>query len=157
MFFHGVKTTSYLKANTTSSLRLEFVLCWISKAAPHGVKFIMICQWSRLRWWKSSILELFLWVVKEKLVSATTSVNSHNEKQKCIFTEENNYPIWWLLFLSTRHLSSAGWYSYSSCHLLSYTFSKALSLPSGKAWVCFLIWRWQKKLPVWQAKLKIIW
>lgn len=86
-------------------MRLEFVLRWVSKAAPHGVKFIMICQWSRLRWWKSSILALFLWVVKEKLVHATTSANTHNEKhQKRIFTAENNCPIWWLLSLSTRDL-----------------------------------------------------
>lgn len=112
-------------------------LCWISKAAPHGVNFIMICQWSRLRWWKSSILVLFLWVVKEKLVHATTSANTHNEKHwKRIFTTENNCPIWWLLSLSTRDLLFLMPIIPQFLPPPILYFSKAVSLHSKKV-VCF--------------------
>lgn len=84
-------------------------------------------------WWKSSVLELFLWVVKEKLVNATTLTNIHNENQlEHIPTEEKqnkkkkkSVPFsGCFLHLQESEFSECQ-YSHSSHHLQSYTFSTA--------------------------------
>lgn len=111
-------------------------------------------------WWKSSVLELFLWVVKEKLVNATTLTNIHNENQlEHIPTEEKQnkkkkkkVSHFLVAFFTCKNLSFL-----SANTLTVHTTSNPTPLVQhhclySEMEKVFLACRWQRKLLLWKVE-----
>lgn len=107
------------------------MLCWISKAAPHEVHYDMPMKQTQMM----KIINLGIVSMGCQREAGTCNNISEYSQWKTLETYfhcRKQLPHMVVAFFIYKRPTPACWYSHSSCHLLSYTFSKAVSLHSEK-------------------------